>query len=569
MAQGAKPGEGGQLPGNKVYPWVAKTRHSTPGVGPDLPAAAPRHLLDRGPRPADPRPEERQPAGPHPRQARRRGRRRHGRRGGLQGARRRGAHLRARRRHRRRAADLAQARRRAVGARPGRDPADAACSTGCATGSSCRPTASSRPAATSSSPRCSAPRSSASPPRRWWSRLRDDARLPPGHLPGRRRHPEPRAAGAVHRQAGVRRDLLRVHRRGGARVPRRAGLPHASRRRSGTSSCSTPTGRSATGRPPAWTCRPILAEVDEPRPAGTRYQHVAQDHGLEKALDHAADRRWPRPAPRDHGEPVAARLAVRNVNRTVGTMLGHEVTSATRRGPAGRHHRHHPHRLGRPVLRRLPARAASPCGSGDANDYVGKGLSGGRVVVRPAPGRGASSPRSNVIAGNVIAYGATVGRAVPARPGRRAVLRAQLRRHRGRRGRRRPRLRVHDRRHASWSSARPGATSRPACPAASPTCWTSTPRRVNPELVDLEPLAATRTSCVVRELLAPAPRGDRVGGRRGGCSPTGTPPGRPVHQGACRATTSASSTCGRRRRGEGLDLDGAEVWSRIMEASHG
>ena len=59
-----------------------------------------------------------------------------------------------------------QARRRAVGARPRRDPADAACSTACATGSSCRSTASSRPAATSSSPRCSAPRSSASPPPR-------------------------------------------------------------------------------------------------------------------------------------------------------------------------------------------------------------------------------------------------------------------------------------------------------------------------------------------------------------------------------------------------------------------
>ena len=41
MAQGAKPGEGGQLPGQKVYPWIAKVRHSTPGVGSDLAAAAP------------------------------------------------------------------------------------------------------------------------------------------------------------------------------------------------------------------------------------------------------------------------------------------------------------------------------------------------------------------------------------------------------------------------------------------------------------------------------------------------------------------------------------------------
>ena len=61
------------------------------GRGPDHPAAAPRHLLDRGPGPADPRPQERQPAGPHPREAGRRGRRRHGRGRGLQGARRRRA----------------------------------------------------------------------------------------------------------------------------------------------------------------------------------------------------------------------------------------------------------------------------------------------------------------------------------------------------------------------------------------------------------------------------------------------------------------------------------------------
>ena len=61
MAQGAKPGEGGQLPGRKVYPWIAKTRHSTPGRRADQPPAPPRHLLHRGPGPADPRPQERQP----------------------------------------------------------------------------------------------------------------------------------------------------------------------------------------------------------------------------------------------------------------------------------------------------------------------------------------------------------------------------------------------------------------------------------------------------------------------------------------------------------------------------
>ena len=63
MAQGAKPGEGGQLPGHKVSEYIAKLRYSVPGVGPDFAAAAPRHLFDRGPGAADPRPEERQPAG--------------------------------------------------------------------------------------------------------------------------------------------------------------------------------------------------------------------------------------------------------------------------------------------------------------------------------------------------------------------------------------------------------------------------------------------------------------------------------------------------------------------------
>ena len=63
MAQGAKPGEGGQLPGHKVDAVIAKVRHSTQGVGLISPAAAPRHLFDRGPEAARLRPQERQPAG--------------------------------------------------------------------------------------------------------------------------------------------------------------------------------------------------------------------------------------------------------------------------------------------------------------------------------------------------------------------------------------------------------------------------------------------------------------------------------------------------------------------------
>ena len=62
VAQGAKPGEGGQLPGFKVTEFIAKLRHSTPGVTLDLAAAAPRHLFDRGSGAAHLRPQADQPA---------------------------------------------------------------------------------------------------------------------------------------------------------------------------------------------------------------------------------------------------------------------------------------------------------------------------------------------------------------------------------------------------------------------------------------------------------------------------------------------------------------------------
>ena len=70
MAQGAKPGEGGELPGRQGLR-VDRVRcvKSTPGVGLISPAAAPRHLLDRGSGPAHPRPQEQQPEGPDQREA--------------------------------------------------------------------------------------------------------------------------------------------------------------------------------------------------------------------------------------------------------------------------------------------------------------------------------------------------------------------------------------------------------------------------------------------------------------------------------------------------------------------
>ena len=126
MAQGAKPGEGGQLPGAQGVPVDRQDPALHAGRRAHQPAAAPRHLLDRGPRAAHPRPEERQPAGARAREARGRGRRRHGRRGRGEGARRRRAHLRPRRRHRRSPLTSLKHAGAPVGARPRRDPADAA-----------------------------------------------------------------------------------------------------------------------------------------------------------------------------------------------------------------------------------------------------------------------------------------------------------------------------------------------------------------------------------------------------------------------------------------------------------
>ena len=92
---------------------------------------------------------------------------------------------------------------------------------------------------------------------------------------------------------------------------------------------------------------PVLPE------GAARHQTVAQDHGLDKALDNELIALC-RPAI-DAGEPVRARLAVRNVNRTVGTMLGHEVTKAHPEGLPDELIDLDVHRLGRPVVRRVPA----------------------------------------------------------------------------------------------------------------------------------------------------------------------------------------------------------------------
>ncbi|MGB5951328.1 MAG: glutamate synthase large subunit [Ornithinimicrobium sp.] len=151
---------------------------------------------------------------------------------------------------------------------------------------------------------------------------------------------------------------------------------------------------------------PILHRPDLPADAVLR-RTIDQDHHLDDARDHALIAAA-QPALRD-GTPVRGEFTVRNVNRTVGTMLGYEVTSA--HGPDGLPEGTIDFTLlgsaGQSVAAFLPAGVTLRL-IGDANDYVGKGLSGGRVVVRP-PEEAPFVANAQVIAGNVIGYGATSG----------------------------------------------------------------------------------------------------------------------------------------------------------------
>jgi glutamate synthase (NADPH/NADH) large chain len=148
---------------------------------------------------------------------------------------------------------------------------------------------------------------------------------------------------------------------------------------------------------------PILhvPDVDHPRRCVT-----SQDHGLDKALDNELIEMC-RPA-LDSGEPVRAQVAIRNVNRTVGTMLGAEVTRRHPDGlPDGSIDITFTGSAGQSFGAFVPAGITLRL-EGDANDYLGKGLSGGRIVVRPD--RSAKLvAEDNIIAGNVICYGATSG----------------------------------------------------------------------------------------------------------------------------------------------------------------
>ncbi|MGA1087722.1 MAG: glutamate synthase-related protein, partial [Ilumatobacteraceae bacterium] len=151
---------------------------------------------------------------------------------------------------------------------------------------------------------------------------------------------------------------------------------------------------------------PLLAVPANPYNS-TLHHSVAQDHGLADALDNELIARCA-PALED-GHRVEVSLPIRNVNRSVGTMLGSRLTKKW--GGAGL--------ADDTITLRFAGSAGQSFGAfvprgitmmleGDANDYLAKGLSGGRIVVRPDR-RATFAAQDNVIAGNVIGYGATSG----------------------------------------------------------------------------------------------------------------------------------------------------------------
>ncbi|PYM36048.1 MAG: glutamate synthase subunit alpha, partial [Candidatus Rokuibacteriota bacterium] len=135
----------------------------------------------------------------------------------------------------------------------------------------------------------------------------------------------------------------------------------------------------------------------------------AQDHGLEKALDQTLISLCSEAI--EHKKPVEFSLPIRNVNRTVGTLLGYEITS--RHGSEGLPddtiRLHFAGSAGQSFGAFLP-RGATFTLEGDANDYWGKGLSGGTLSVFP-PRPSTFVPEDNIIIGNVALYGATGGEA--------------------------------------------------------------------------------------------------------------------------------------------------------------
>jgi len=152
---------------------------------------------------------------------------------------------------------------------------------------------------------------------------------------------------------------------------------------------------------------PILYQPNVAADVG-RYRQQAQDHGLEKSLDVTKLLQLCEPAI-ERGEKVRAEMDIHNVNRVVGTIVGSEITK--KHGPEGLPedtvHLKFNGSAGQSFGAFMP-RGMTHELEGDANDYFGKGLSGGKLIVYPPKGS-TFVPEENIIIGNVALYGATAG----------------------------------------------------------------------------------------------------------------------------------------------------------------
>ena len=571
MAQGAKPGEGGQLPGHKVYPWIAKTRHSTPGVG--LISPPPHHdiysiedlaQLIHDLKNANPQ------ARVHVKLVAEVGvgtvaagvAKAHadvvlisGHDGGTGAV----------------AAHLAQARRRAVGARARRDAADAAAQ---------RPArphrrAGRRPAEDrprrGRSPRCSAPRSSASRPRRWSCRgciMMRVCHLDTCPVGVATQNPElrKRFTGKPEFVVNFFEFIAEEVRELPGRSSASASLDEVIGR---VELLDTDARRSTTGRRAGSTSRrsshvPELPDGAAAAPHRAR-RTTASSRRSTTTLIAAA-----RAGARATASRCALELPIRNVNRTVGTMLGSEVTRRCGGdGPARRHDRRHASRgsAGQSFGAFVP-RGHHAAARGRRQRLRRQGPLRRPAHRRTRPRRRRSSPRSNIIAGNVIALrrDRRRGRSCAASSGERFCVRNS--------GATAVVEGVGDHGCEYMTGGRVvvlGPTGRNFArrhvAAASPTCSTRRHVRRRRQPRDGRPRAARRRrrASWLRDVVERAPRGDRLGGGRAA---------------ARRLGRRASSTfvkvmpqrlqAGARRRSREAERDGLDdVDEAIMAAAHG
>jgi glutamate synthase (ferredoxin) len=153
----------------------------------------------------------------------------------------------------------------------------------------------------------------------------------------------------------------------------------------------------------------ILYQPEVPANIG-RYCQMSQDHGLTKSLDHQVLLDLCEPA-LEKKTPVKATIPIRNTNRVVGTILGSEVTRryGAEALPEDTIHLHFTGSAGQSFGAFVP-RGMTLELEGDANDYLGKGLDGGKIIVYPSR-KATFKPEDNIVIGNVAFYGAIKGEA--------------------------------------------------------------------------------------------------------------------------------------------------------------